>query len=55
MALPPYKHLNNGVSVSGYTTLPLGVFLAMNPLNPIPSVVSMHPTVFLSHVLFSKP
>ena len=51
----PCTPLNSGTSLFRQTTLSLGAFLAVHPLIPIPSTISMLPKSFLSPDPFSQP
>lgn len=54
VALPPCVSLSTGTSFPRQTTmLPLGVFLAMEPLTPVSSVLSEQPTVVISSDLLA--
>ena len=49
----PLVSLSTGTSFPRQTTLPLGIFLAMEPLTPVSSVLSEQPTVVISSDLLS--
>lgn len=49
----PCVSLSTGTSFPRQTMLPLGVFLAMEPLTPVSSVLSEQPTVVISSDLLA--
>lgn len=49
----PRVSLSTGTSFPRQTTLPLGIFLAMEPLTPVSSVLAEQPTVVISSDLLS--
>ena len=56
VAPPPHcMPFNNGTSFPRQTRLPLGAFMALEPLTPIPPVIFMQPTVVPSLDLLFIP